>query len=148
MSDDRVLRRRKALLTVNGCAALAIGSFALTMPSVLLVDVKLAEPSAAANVMARTVGVLIMSMGFLSVRVRGDEDSPTLRSVVIANLLLHLGLLPIDPLAYASGAFRALGSFVPNTVLHLLLSAGLAFALVDLRGQQGTARVAGSLGVE
>ena len=45
--------------------------------------------------------------------------------MLLANAFVHFGLLPIDPIAWASGTFHTLGSFVPNTALHVAFG-GLA----------------------
>jgi hypothetical protein len=124
---------RKVFLTIASIIAMSIGAFVLFAPEVLLVQVKMAPPNASANVMARTVGILIFTFGVLAFLVRGDEDSPTLRSVLFANLILQLGILPIDPHAYATGAYQTLGSFVPNTILHVLLASGFAYYLVKMK---------------
>jgi hypothetical protein len=79
--------------------------------------------------MARTVGVLLLTIGALNFMVRDHEDSPTLRAVCIANLLLQLAIIPIDPLAYFNGVYTTLGAFVPNTVLHVGLACGFAYYL-------------------
>jgi hypothetical protein len=125
---------RKSFLTLTSIVALAVGAFALAAPALLLGSVKLATPAASANVMARTVGVLLITVGVLDFLVRDHQDSPTLRAILVANLLLQLAILPIDPLAYAFGVFHTLGSFVPNTILHLLLAGGFAFYLSKMGG--------------
>jgi hypothetical protein len=120
---------RKTFLTVTALVALVVGGLALFGPDVLLEHVKNASPSAPANVMARTAGVLLVAMGVLNLLVRGHGDSPTMRAILIANLVLQVLILPIDPLAYATGVFRTLGSFLPNTILHVGLAAGFAHFL-------------------
>jgi hypothetical protein len=124
---------RAAFLTFTSVVALSVGLFALLAPSVLLGEVKHAAPSAAAEVMARTVGVLLVTVGALSFWVRRHAPSPTLRAVLGANLLLQLLILPIDPMAWHSGAFHTLGSFLPNTALHVLLASGFAYHLWRMR---------------
>jgi hypothetical protein len=117
---------RTTLFTITGMTALSIGTLALVAPGVLLETIKVAAPSASASVMARTTGVLLIAVGLLDLLVRRHAESPTLRAVVIVNLVVQLALLPIDPLAFAAGTFATLGSFVPNTVLHVLLAAAFA----------------------
>ncbi len=124
---------RKTFLSLTSIIATAIGLFALIAPSVLVESVKMASPSGAANVMARTVGVLILTMGVLDFFVRSHPDSPTMKAVLIANLVLQLGIMPIDPMAYASGTYHTLGSFVPNTILHLVLASGFIYYLVKMK---------------
>jgi hypothetical protein len=113
--------------------AFAVGLFAFSAPGVLIENVKMAAPSDVANVMARTVGILLITVGMLAFLVRGHEDSPTLRSVLIANLVLQVGILPIDPIAYANGVYGTPGSFVPNTIIHVLLASGFAYYLVKMK---------------
>ena len=125
--------KRKTFLTLTSCIALAIGVFVLAVPEVMIASVKLAAPSEAANVMARTVGVLLITVGILDFLVRNHEESPTLLAVLIANLVLQIGIMPIDPMAYASGVYKTLGSCLPNTILHLFLAVGFAYYLLKMK---------------
>ncbi|MFO0725305.1 MAG: hypothetical protein U1E65_16095 [Myxococcota bacterium] len=120
---------RKTFLSLSSSTALAVGLFALLAPGVLLGSVKMAVPSEAANVMARTVGVLLLFTGGLGLAVRGHPDSPTMRVILGANLALQIMILPIDPMAYANGVFSTWGSFLPNTILHIFLASGFAYYL-------------------
>jgi hypothetical protein len=79
--------------------------------------------------MARTVGVLLLAIGLLNFLVRRHGDSPTMRAILTVNLALQLGIMPIDPLAFLSGTYATLGSFVPNTILHVVLATGFAWQL-------------------
>jgi hypothetical protein len=124
---------RKTLLTLTAVTALLVGFFALFAPGVLLEHVKYADPSAAANVMGRTVGIVLIAVGVLDFLVRDQPDSPAMRAILVANLVLQIAILPIDPIAYACGVFRTLGSFVPNTILHILLASGFAYHLARVR---------------
>ncbi len=47
-----------------------------------------------------------------------------MRAVLWGGTALQLLLLPVDPLAYASGAFGSVAAFLPNTAIHLLLLCG------------------------
>jgi hypothetical protein len=120
---------RKTLLTLTAITALAVGALALLAPAVLIENIKVAAPSATANAMARTAGILLVVIGLLDFLVRGHGDSPTMRAILTVNLVLQLGILPMDPLAFVAGTFTTLGSFVPNTILHVLLAAGFAHQL-------------------
>jgi hypothetical protein len=124
---------RKTFLTITAVIVLLIGCFALIAPEVMISSVKYAAPSETANVMLRTVGILLIAIGLLDFMVKGHEDSPTMRSVLIANLVLQLGIMPIDPSAYATGVYRTVGSFAPNTVLHVILACGFAYYLAKMR---------------
>ena len=125
--------KRKTFLTITSIIVLLIGCFALTSPGVLITSVKYAAPSETANVMARTVGILLITVGLLNFLVKDHEDSPTMRSILIANLVLQIGIMPIDPSAYASGVYRTVGSFAPNTILHILLASGFIYYLAKMK---------------
>lgn len=127
---------RKTFLTVTSIIVLVIGVFALTAPSVLITSVKVAAPSETANVMTRTVGVLLITVGVLDFLVRDHADSPTLRSILIANLVLQIGIMPIDPSAYATGVYQTVGSFAPNTALHILLAGGFIYYLAKMKKRE------------
>lgn len=117
---------RKTFMTIVAAIASAIGLLALLSPVTLLVEVKHAAAHPDAIVMARTVGVALLSVGVLNFLVRSHRDSSTMRAILAANLVLQLAILPIDPLAYLAGTFETQGSFVPNTILHLALAVGFA----------------------
>lgn len=130
---------RKTFLTIASLIALAIGSLALFGPALLIGTLKAAVPNEAAIVMARTVGVLLISVGVLAFLVRGHGDSPTMAAFLKANLLLQLALIPIDPLAYLDGTYGTLASFVPNTLVHILLAVGFIHYLLQMSRRAGTA---------
>jgi len=133
--------QRKTFFTIVAFVATAIGCAALFIPAPFLQEVKAAAPSETANVMARTVGILLVFVGLLNFLVRDHEDSPTLRAVCLANLFLQIGIMPIDPLAFFSGVFHSLGAFVPNTILHVVLASGFAFFLAQMgRNRMGRNR--------
>jgi hypothetical protein len=125
--------KRSTFLTISAIVPLLVGLLCLTAPSVLVEDVKVAAPSATANVFVRTVGVLLCTVALLNFMVRNHPDSPTLRAVLFADLGLQLAILPIDPHAYARGVFTTLGSFVPNTILHVCIAAGCVYYLVQMK---------------
>lgn len=115
---------RKTFLTIAAVVACTIGTIAAVMPMTLLIDIKAAEPSDTGLVMARTAGVFLLSFGILNFLVRGDGDSTTMTSLLLCNALLQLLILPVDPIAYAIGTYGSVMSFIPNTVVHLILLFG------------------------
>jgi uncharacterized membrane protein (UPF0136 family) len=115
---------QKRFLTIAALVAGIIGAIALFFPTTLLVSMKAATPSDIGIVMARTAGAFLLSIGVLNFMVRSHKPSPTMASIFLANALLQILILPIDPFAYFTGVYGALSSFVPNTILHILLLAG------------------------
>lgn len=109
----------RTFFLLSAVVASSIGCLALFAPDLLLEGVKGVSADGPSRVMARTTGALLCCIGAMDFLVRDHEDSPTLRAVLLANAFVHLGLMPIDPLAWATGTFQTLGSFLPNTVLHM-----------------------------
>jgi len=133
---------RRVFLTLVSFVAVAVGSIAILAPHFLLVEVKRAVPNEAAEVMARTVSVLLVGVGALNFLVRDHGETASLRAVLIAELVIQIGLVPIDPLAYLQGVFATPAAFLPNTILHLLLAAGCVhFLRGSRRGQRYGERV-------
>lgn len=127
----------KFFLTFVAAGALAIGSVAAFAPEFLLAEVKQVAPEPVALVMARTVGVLLLTVGALNAMVRTHRWSPTLRAVLVADLLLQVLIVPIDPLAFLSGTFQTLGSFLPNTLLHVVVASGCVYYLRSEAARSG-----------
>ncbi len=119
--------KRSTFLTLAAFVACLIGAIALFLPAVLLVDMKYANPSATGIVMARTAGAFLLSFGVLNFLVRNDAASSTLMHILMANAVLQLLILPVDPLAYVSGVYGSVLSFAPNTILHIFLFSGFVF---------------------
>ncbi|MEL6641705.1 MAG: hypothetical protein AAFP98_10400 [Pseudomonadota bacterium] len=118
---------RSTFLTIAAIVACTIGSIALFLPAFLLVDMKNANPSVEGVVMARTAGAFLLSFGILNFLVRHDAPSSTLMHILMANALLQLLILPVDPLAYVAGVYGSTFAFIPNTILHIALLTGFIF---------------------
>ncbi len=125
---------RQTFLGIASFIALAVGTFALIFPEILL-ESKGVAPNAAVNVWVREVGILLISVGVTAFLYRTHEDSPTLQAVFIGNIILQLGLLAIEPIAYANGVITQLSGIVPNTILHVLLASGFIYYLVKMPKQ-------------
>ena len=124
--------KRRTFLAMASCIALLVGMFAVVAPGVLL-ESKGVTLNAGTIVWMREVGVLLVAMGITAFLIRGHEDSPTLKAFLIGNIVVQLGLLTIEPIAYANGVITKLSGIVPNTVLHVLLAGGFAFYAVQIR---------------
>lgn len=120
---------RSWFLAFAALVPLCIGLLAAGAPGALLALKGVEAPSPEALVMARTAGVLLVALGALNLRVAWLPDGPAVRAVIGADLLVQLLLLPVDPWAWAQGAFHGLGSFVPNSVLHVGLAGAFGILL-------------------
>jgi len=117
---------REVFLSIVAGVAVCIGGFAVALPGRLLGS-KGVTPTAAASVWVREVGVLIAAIGVTAFLVRDQPDSPTLRALLIGNVVVQLGLLAIEVIACARGVITRLSGIVPNTVLHAMLAAGFTY---------------------
>ena len=118
--------QQKTFLTIAAAIALGVGTAAVLFPAALLAS-KGTVPSAAADVWMREVGVLLVCIGVIASLVRSHADSPTMRALMLGNLLVQLGLLATEVLGYTHGVITDLSGLVPNAVLHLVLAAGFAY---------------------
>lgn len=125
----------RRLLIFTAAIALCIGGFALLFPTLLLAGKGVATVDPAAIAMTRTVGVALAGVASLNLAVTTVPDSKTLGRVLLANAGFQVALLPLDPWACATGAFHGLGSFVPNSVLHVILAGLFLRAWQQQRGQ-------------
>ena len=122
--------KRSTYLLLAGIIALSIGAFALFAPATLLASKGVV--SVAANVWIQEVGALLIAIGILAVMVRHHEDSPTLKAILISNVVIQIGLFSIEALAYHDGIITRLSGIVPNLMLHVCLAFGLSYYIVKM----------------
>lgn len=122
--------KRSTYLLLAGIIALSIGTFALFAPVTLLASKGVV--SVAANVWIQEVGALLIAIGMLAAMVRHHEDSPTLKAILISNVVIQIGLLSIEALAYHDGIITRLSGIVPNLILHICLASGLIYYIVKM----------------
>jgi hypothetical protein len=120
------MKGRGYFISFAAAIALVVGTLALVFPAELLAS-KGTVPSVTANWWMREVGVLLLCIGFLNLRVRNDPDSATLKTLMFGNLLVQLGLLITELVAYQQGVITLLMGILPNGILHLGLSFGFAY---------------------
>lgn len=128
--------QRSTFLLLSGLIALVVGLFALFAPAILLASKGIS--SAAANVWVQEVGVILMAVGILVVMVRHHEDSPTLKAILISNIVIQIGLFTIEVLAYHDGIITLLSGVVPNLTLHIFLAGGLVYYLAIMRNSSSS----------
>jgi hypothetical protein len=121
----------RVLLLLAALVPACVGAFAGLAPASLLAAKGVLAVEPAALAMTRTVGVALSGVAGLNFACRDLGPSVTRRRLLAANALLQLLLLPLDPYACAVGAFSGVGSYLPNTLLHVGLA--LAFGLAWTR---------------
>jgi hypothetical protein len=124
---------RQAFMVASSLAAFAVGSVALLFPGWILSS-KGVAPSAPIAVWVREVGVLIFAIGLVTFLARKTNDRVAVQAVLLGSATLHLGLLPIELVAYAQGVITKASGIAPNSVLHVALGLGsLHFARKAVR---------------
>jgi len=123
---------RSRFLTLASIIALAIGTFALLQPALLLQS-KGVELNAAANVWMQETGIALVSIGVAAFLLRGQPDSPALRAFLIGNAVLQVGLFWIELNAFADGVITELSGVAPNSVLHVALAFGFAYFAITMK---------------
>ncbi|RYZ43521.1 MAG: hypothetical protein EOO71_03420 [Myxococcaceae bacterium] len=114
---------RTTWFTVTGCIALGVGLFATLLPDLLL-EGKGVAAGPATRIWVREVGVLLLCLAVMAFLVRRHPDSPTMRALLVGNGLVHVGLFPIEIIAWHEGILSRLPGILPNSVVHIVLAAG------------------------
>ncbi|HKY37516.1 MAG TPA: hypothetical protein VJN18_16350 [Polyangiaceae bacterium] len=131
---------RQTFMLIGSLVAFAVAGLALVWPSGLLAS-KGVELGAPVSVWVREVGALILAFGVTTFHARKSNDSVALRAVLVGGAVLHLGLLPIELVAYWQGVITKASGVAPNSVLHVTLGlASLHFACSvtqDVRSEEG-----------
>lgn len=118
----------RVLLLVASFVPACVGLLALFASTTLLTAKGVTTIEPAAIAMTRTVGVALLGVGGLNFACRDLAPSVSRGRLLAANAMFQLMLLPLDPYACAVGAFNGIGSFLPNTVLHIVLAGAFIWA--------------------
>ncbi len=117
--------KRSTFLLGAALVALAVGGFALLAPTTLLATKGV--NSGPTNVWVQQVGVFLIATSITVFLVRHHGDSPTLKAILIGNLIVQIGLFVIEVLAFIAGTIAFLSGIVGNSVVHVLLATGFAY---------------------
>lgn len=124
--------KREIFLTIASIIALLIGFFATIFPSVLL-ESKGVVDSEVTNVWMQQVGILLIAIGILVFLVRKHNESPTLKAILISNIIIQIGLLIIEIVAYYQGIIPLLSGIIPNSIIHIILAFGFGYYLLKFK---------------
>jgi hypothetical protein len=123
--------KRAAFLTIAAMIALAVGTFALTFPALLL-ESKGVIPNLATQLWMRETGMLLMALGGMNWFMRNTDDSSTLTWLLWVNIGVQTGLFVMEAIGYADGVISKLSGVAPNLSLHMLLASGFIYFLLKL----------------
>jgi hypothetical protein len=123
--------KRATFLTIAAMIALAVGTFALTFPALLL-ESKGVIPNLATQLWTRETGMLLMALGGINWSMRNKDDSSTLTWLLWVNICVQAGLFVMEAFGYADGVISKLSGVAPNLSLHMLLTSGFIYFLLKL----------------
>lgn len=123
---------RKIFLTFAALIALSVGLFAVVAPSLLLEN-KGVVVTAATMIWVREVGVFLIALGVMSAFIRNHNDSPTMKAILFSNMLIQIGLFPLEIAGYFSGTISKISGILPNSALHLLLAIGFGYYSFNIK---------------
>lgn len=123
--------KRAAFLTVAALIALAVGTFALTFPALLL-ESKGVIPNLATQLWMRETGLLLMALGGINWIMRNYVDSSALSALLKVNICVQAGLFVIEAIGYKDGIISQLSGVAPNLSLHILLASGFIYFLLKM----------------
>jgi len=118
--------KRQTFLTLASIVALTVGSIATFYPSLLLLG-KGVFPGNEVKVWMTEVGILLITLGIINFLIRKHPSSPTLFVLFLGNILIQLGLLSVEVMAFAEGTITKISGIVPNGIIHVFLSIGFIY---------------------
>jgi hypothetical protein len=127
---------RRNFLVLAAVVGIAVGVCAALWPSALL-ESKGVEPAPAVRVWMREVGALVLPLGVMAWLARAEPDSRLMRIFLLGNAFVHLGLFPIELLAFRREIITRWAGVAPNTLLHALLAAGFLYFAMRVRTEPG-----------
>jgi hypothetical protein len=120
---------RQIFLTIASVIAFCVGLFATLFPGTLL-ESKGVEPLVGTLVWMRETGLLLIAVGIINFLIRKHESSETLKTILLGNIIIQIGLFVIELLAYFNGVITKLSGIIPNLTLHILLAIGFIYFLL------------------
>ncbi|MEC7263668.1 MAG: hypothetical protein VXW38_08000 [Bacteroidota bacterium] len=131
--------KRQTFLTIASMIAFLVGVMATFFPSLLLVS-KGVFPGDGVKVWMTEVGILLIVSGVINFLIRKHPSSPTLFVLFLGNVLIQLGLLAVEVLAFAKGTITEISGIIPNSIIHGVLAIGFTyyiFRMVPNENPQG-----------
>lgn len=122
---------RKTFLIIIPFIAMTIGSIALFFPALFLESKGVTNNPAAAVWMSQ-VGILLLATGLILFLTRNTVDYNVLKSIFIGNILIQVGLLVIELIAYNKGIITEVSGIIPNCVFHVILTCGFVYYTLQI----------------
>ena len=82
--------------------------------------------------MSREAGATNLSMGILNFFVRNHTDSPSLKIILLFNMIYHLLILPANIYGWSQGIME-ISQMGPAFIIHLLLALGFLYYTLKIK---------------
>jgi len=81
-------------------------------------------------------GMLLFAVGLIVFWLRKEPNSLALKAVLSGVVVIQIGLLLIEVLAYFRHAITEISGIVPNCILHVVLIVGLGFYVSKMKNKE------------
>ena len=123
--------KRQTFLTIAAVVGALPAVLMIAFPAQMMEEMD-AQQSDVANVLLQVVGIMTFSISFILFLTRKDEGSIALRAIIIGNLIMGIGSIPIDWIAYQRGIFTQISSLILSTIIHIIFVIGFIYTLKNL----------------
>jgi hypothetical protein len=123
--------KRQTFLTIAAVVGALPAVLMITAPAKMMERMG-SQPNDTTNVLLQILGAMIFSVSVTLFLARKDEGSIALRAIIIGNIIVDIGSIPIDWIAYQRGIFTQLSSLIPSTITHIIFVIGFIYYLMNL----------------
>lgn len=123
--------KRQTFLTIAAVVGALPAVLMIAFPAQMMEEMD-AQQSDVANVLLQVVGIMTFSISVILFLTRKDEGSIALRAIIIGNLIMGIGSIPIDWIAYQRGIFTQISSLILSTIIHIIFVIGFIYTLKNL----------------
>ena len=123
--------RRQTFLTIAAIVGVPLAVLMIASPAKMMEEMG-TQRSDTANVLLQVVGLMTFSISVILFLARKDEGSIALRAIIIGNIIMGIGSIPIDWIAYQQGIFTQISSLIFSTIVHIIFVVGFIYYLMNL----------------
>jgi hypothetical protein len=123
--------KRQTFLTIAAVVGALPAVLMITAPAKMMERMG-SQPSDTTNVLLQIIGVMMFPVAVLLFLARKDEGSIALRAIIIGSIIMDVGSIPIDWIAYQRGIFTHISSLIPSTIIHIIFAVGFIYYLKNL----------------
>jgi hypothetical protein len=124
--------KRQTFLTIAASVGILFSIFMLASPSEMIKSMG-AQPGDLSDALIQVMSVLLFSISLITFLARKDQGSLALRAIIIGSLVMHIGSIPIDWIAFRHGTFTQISGLIPGTCIHIIFTIGFILTFKNLK---------------